>query len=493
MKTNIHYFLLGMLLLTGCDDFLDIRPEATLSSEGIDHTKAENIFLPVSAAYASLRSGNVHAFPFICALEITSDDADKGSTPADNPEARQFDEFTYANDNSLINSIWEGNFDVVSAANNAIQEMPLFEAEMLSENNKEYTKQCAAEAKTIRAYAYFNLVRLFGRVPIIDTTMTAEELAAQTQASTSDLYEFIENDLQEAIELLPTSYTSAYAGRITKYTAMALKAKVHLYQSEWDSVAVLTDRIMASGKFDLLDDFAEVFSMDGENSEESLFEIQSSTLGLSTGDAPYIEYAYVQGPRGNSPSNMQGWGFCIPSDSLIQFLTNRGDSIRSATTFLYRGTLTAEGDSIKTGCSNPVYNGKVYTPSDYNLWNYNGYGFDHNLRIIRYSDVLLMFAEAKVKGATTGTESGFTALGAINKVRVRAGLTALNSVTLQDVWDERRAELALEEDRFFDLVRTGQASTKLVAKGYVEGKNNVFPIPSAQMDLNSNLIQNTNY
>jgi hypothetical protein len=239
--------------------------------------------------------------------------------------------------------------------------------------------------------------------------------------------------------------------RINKYTAMAIKAKVHLYQAEWDSVASLTDKIIASGKYGLLDDFREVFSLDGENTKESLFEIQSSTLGQSSGEQTYLEYAYVQGPRGNTPANLQGWGFCTPSQNLIDVYTSRGEVKRPATTLLYRGTITPEGDSIKTSCTNPVYNGKVYTPSNSNGWNYNGYGFDQNIRVIRYSDILLMYAEALVNGATAPTTCGLSADDAINKVRFRAGLDNISGATIQDIWDERRAELALEEDRFFDL------------------------------------------
>jgi starch-binding outer membrane protein, SusD/RagB family len=493
MKNSITFLLIGLLLFTGCQDFLDIRPEATVPSTGMDHSKSENIYLPISAAYASLRDGNVHAFAYIGAFEITSDNADKGSSPADNPEMLQIDQFTYTPTNGLIKGLWEGYFNVVSAANNAIQEMPLFEAAMMNETNKAYARQCAGEAKTIRAYAYFNLTRMFGKVPLIDSSMTAEQLAAQHQASTSVLYEFIEKDLQEAIAVLPASYSKDWAGRITKYTAIALKAKVHMYQNEWDSVAVLTDRIMASGQFGLLDNFREVFSVDGENSKESLFEIQSSTLGRSSGDVTYLEYAFVQGPRSNSPTNLQGWGFCTPSTNLIQFLTDRNDSIRAAATLLYRGTKTPEGDSIKSKCDNPVYNGKVYTPSALNIWNFNGYGFEHNVRILRYADVLLMYAEAWANGATGYTTSGHTGLSALNEVRKRAGLTNLGTLTMDAVWDERRAELAMEEDRFFDLVRSGRATSVLSTLGYDGTKNNVFPIPATQMQLNQHLVQNPNY
>ena len=273
---------------------------------------------------------------------------------------------------------------------------------------------------------------------------------------------------------------------------MAIKAKAMMYAGDWTEVAALTDGIISSGRFGLLADFREVFSISGENGKESLFEIQSSTLGNINGDAPYMEYAYIQGPRGNSPANLQGWGFCTPSENLISFFNARGEVLRPATTLLYRGTITPEGDKILPTCTNPVYNGKCYTPSYYNNWSFNGYGFDHNVRILRYSDVLLMYAEALLNGAPVGS-SGLSAVDAVNIVRDRAESPLLENVTLQDVWDERRAEFALEEDRFFDLVRTGQAETALASSGYVQGKNNLFPIPANQRQLNPNLQQNPLY
>lgn len=492
-KSHILLFISIAFLLPNCEDFLDQRPEGTIPTTGIDYTKSENIFMPVSAAYAQLRSYRAHVFPYIGAFEIASDNADKGSTPEDNPPMKEIDDLKYQSNNGLINDLWVGYFDIVSSANYAIHQMPRFEAALMNADDKAYAKQSQGEAKFIRAYAYFNLTRLFGRVPIIDTTLTAQQLAAKSQATTQQLYDFIEKDLSEAIVVLPESYTREWAGRITRYSAHALKAKVHLYQSEWDSVAANTDKVISSGRFELLPDFRQVFSIEGENSKESLFEIQSSTLGKTAGEQTFIEYAYVQGPRGNFPSNMQGWGFKTPSQNLIDFFNSRGEVIRPATTLLYRGSKTPEGDSIKTISANPVYNGKVYTPSVYNRWNYNGYGFDHNVRILRYADVLLMFAEAKARGAAVTTVSPLTADDAVNTVRRRAGLPDLAGVSLQQIWDERRAELAMEEDRFFDLVRTGQAATALQNKGFVVGKHEVYPIPAAQLQLNPNLVQNSGY
>ena len=484
--------IIPVLLVASCSEFLGIRPEGTTPAEGIDYSKSENIFKPVSAAYASMRSGNVHAFPYICAFEITSDNADKGSSPEDNPTALALDKFTYDASNSIINDLWVGYYDVVSAANNAIGQMPLFRNAIQNAQTRVTIDQCEAEAKVIRAYAYFNLVRLFGSVPLVDTVMTADQLASLKQSSREDVYQVISRDLDSAISTLPVAYPSSYAGRITSYTARAIKAKAMMYAGNWNEVAKLTDEIITSGRYGLLTDFREVFSIDGENSKESLFEIQSSTLGGITGTAPYIEYAYVQGPRGNSPSNMQGWGFCTPSEDLITFYQSRGEVVRPATTLLYRGTITPEGDEIKATCTNPVYNGKCYTPSIYNNWSNNGYGYDYNVRVLRYAEVLLMYAEALLNGAPVG-ESGITADQAVNLVRHRAQLQPLSGVTLQNVWDERRAELAMEEDRFFDLIRIGQAAETLSSHGFTSGKNEVFPIPANQRQLNPNLVQNPGY
>lgn len=493
MKIRIIAFISVFLSLGSCTDFLDIRPEASVPSIGVDYTKAENIFLPVSAAYANLRNYGAHVFPYIGAFEIASDNADKGSTPEDNPPMKEFDDLTYQSNNALLNDLWTGYYDIVSGANYAIHQMPLFVEALPNAADQNSAIQAQGEAKTIRAYAYFNLTRLFGRVPIVDTILTAEQLASVPQSSTAELYSFIEKDLREAIEVLPETYTKEWAGRITKFTAMGIKAKVHLYMQQYDSVASLTDKIIRSGRYALLPNFREVFSVEGENSSESLFEIQSSTLGKTSGEQTYVEYAYVQGPRGNFPSGMQGWGFKVPSQNLINFYASRGEVIRPATTLLYRGTKTPEGDSIKVTVTNPVYNGKVYTPLIYNTWNYNGYGFEHNIRILRYSDILLMYAEAKVRGAIVPTLSGLTADQAVNLVRRRAGLPDLAGVTLQMIWDERRAELAMEEDRFFDLIRTGQAAIALRSKGFTPGKHEVYPIPAAQMQLNPNLTQNPGY
>ena len=485
----------SVLMLSACADFLGIEPEGTTPATGLDYSKVENIFKPVSAAYASMRTYGTHDVPYFTMFEITSDNADKGSTPEDAAPQKEMDEFTYTSTSSIVGNLWDDYYNVVSAANNAIYQMSQFRADSTLRQNNDNLKlvdECEAEAKFIRAYAYFNLVRCFANIPVIDRVMTSDELAAVEQSPKDAVYDFIKNDLEDAMLGLPATYSKSYAGRATKYTAHALKAKVHLYCAEYDSVAVNAGKVMASGQYRLMNNFREVFSVDGENCEESLFEIQCSDLGKKTGDAPIFEYAYHQGPRSNKPANMQGWGLCTPSQNLIDFYNARGEVIRPATTLLYSGTTTPEGDYISEKCDNPVYNGKVYTPTSYNDWSYNGYGFDHNVRILRYSDVLLMYAEAVVRGAAEYAQAGMNAQAAFDWVRDRAGLSPVG-LSVDAVIDERRAELALEEDRFFDLVRTGKAAAVLGPAGFESGKHEVFPIPEKQRQLNPNLYQNNGY
>jgi hypothetical protein len=478
------------LLAVSCQDFLNIRTEATMPSTGLDYTKTENIFMPVSAAYASMRLGEGEAQNYVAVLGVPSDDDDKGSSVDDGPSVKEFDTFTYGPDNEHIQYVWSIFYNIVSASNYAVESMDKFEEEITSEDGQRQVTECRAEARLIRAYAYWNLVRLFGSVPLIDRTMDSQELANKEVSSVADLYRFIYQDIDAGINDLPESYVDM-PGRYTKYTAMALKAKVAMYNKDWNEAAKQADALIASGKFSLMPKFRDAFSVEHENGPESLMEIQSSDMGQASGAMPICYYGFIQGPR-NGDEPLQGWGYKVPSEALIAFLDSRGDAIRKATTLLERGGTTPEGDVISDKCSNPYYNGKVYVPSRYSTRSFNAYGLDHNMRIIRYAEILLIYAEAMANSATITPTSGYTADQALNEVRARAGLPA-TTATLQNIYDERRAELALEENRFFDLVRWGKAAEVLGPLGFTAGKNEVFPIPSNQRQLNTALPQNPGY
>ena len=491
MKARIIAIALALVATVSCSDFLNIRQEATMPSSGMDYTKTDNIFLPVSAAYASMRLSEGWAQNYVGVMEIVSDDADKGSSESDGPTVGQLDNFTYGPDNNNVEAMWNYFYNISSAANYAIESMDLFEEAITSEQGTQQVKECRGEAKIIRAYAYFNLVRLFGTVPIIDRSMSSSELANMKVSTVEQVYTFIYNDLDDAIAIVPYSFND-YKGRYNKYTAMALKAKVALYRKDWNETARLTDLIIASGKYSLMNRFKDAFNVENEYGAESLMEIGSSDLGQTNGDVmPLCYYGFIQGPRGNKEP-FQGWGYKVPSQALLDFFDARGDAIRKSVTVLVRGETTPEGDLVSDNCTNPYYNGKVYVPCSTNTRSFNAYALDHNMRIIRYADVLLMFAEAVANGTTVTLTSGYTADKALNEVRKRAGLADV-SATLDNIYDERRAELALEENRFFDLVRWGKAATVLAPLGFTANKNEVFPIPGPQRELNPNLPATSGY
>lgn len=461
-----------------------------MPTSGMDYTKVENIFQPVSAAYASMRLSEGRAFNYVSAMGVPSDDDDKGSTVTDGLETKELDEFTYGPTNVHIDAMWVHFYDIVSAANYAVESMAKFEEALSDDTALATVAACRGEAKVIRAYAYFNLVRMFGAVPKIDRTMTAQELGNLAPTSVEGMYEFIYQDLDEAIEALPESFTEK--GRYNRYSAMGLKSKVALYRKDWNEAAAKADAVIASGKFDLEPDFLNAFSIEGEYGKESLMEIGSDDLGQVSGAAPLCYYGFIQGPRSNQPSSMQGWGFKVPSQGLVNFFNSRGDDKRLKVTILKRGENTPYGNPIIDKCPNPYYNGKVCTPSTTNTFTNNSYGLDHNMRLLRYAEVLLIYAEALVEGATGNFQSGMSADAALNKVRERVGLSAV-SATRESIWEERRAELAMEDDRFFDLVRTGQAATVLASKGFKAGKNELFPTPSNQIQVNSGLVKTPGY
>ena len=480
----------ALMAAVSCSDFLDIRTEATMPSAGMDYSKTENIFLPVSAAYASMRMTEGESLNYIAVLEVVSDDADKGSGADDAPAVKEFDDYTYGPENENIGYIWSIFYRMVSAANNAIESMDRFQESITSEEGLRTVAECRAEGRLIRAWAYFNLVRLFGSVPLIDRSMSSEELAAMEVSPEEAIYRFIYQDLDAAIATLPDSYVDM-PGRYTCFTARALKAKVALYNRDWNEAALQADAVMASGRFSLMPQYRDAFSVVHENGSESLMEIQSSDLGQASGAMPICYYGFIQGPR-NGAEPLQGWGFKVPSKALIAFLDGRGDAARKAATVLERGGTTPEGDVISPMCANEYYNGKVYVPSRYNQRSFNAYALDHNMRLIRYADVLLIYAEALANGAAITPLSGYTADAALNEVRARAGLPA-TTATLAAIYDERRAELALEENRFFDLVRWGMAAEVLGPLGFTAGKNERFPIPTAQRQLNPNLPATPGY
>lgn len=487
MKNKIYKNLIvGMLTVSmtlfSCNDYLDFPAEGVVPSEEFFQT-AEQAEQSVVAIYAHMRAWTMVAFAYIIMQEITSDNAVKGSAVGDASFINDFDRFTFTSNQFILNDYWSGRYQGINRANQAISNIP---AIAMDESRK---ARLIGEAKFARAMFYFDLVRAFGDIPM-PTSVENTQTESTMKRPKEEVYALIIQDLQDAISVLPEQYSAGDIGRATVWSAHGLLAKVYLYRQEWDNVLTHTSAIINSGRFALLDDFYEVFRIENENSVESIFEIQASGVpGISDLGS---QYSQVQGVRGE---NGFGWGFNLPSDDLIAAFDAAGDTERKNATILMRGDVTPDGDVIEgvpagqiEGVDQPRYNGKSYVPRNRQVSGI-AEGAEQNIRVLRYPEILLIDAEAK---AQKGDAAG--AAASLNIVRERAGLDPIQSPTLQDIWNERRLELAMEGDRFFDLVRTGQAATVLGPLGFVAGKHEVFPIPQNMVDITNNAIeQNANY
>ena len=467
-----------LVLIAGCSkSFLDVAPigqqtSATFFANAADATAA------VTSCYGHLNEWRVAGFAHLAVTSITSDDAEKGSVPGDAGFLNDFDNFTFTATQFEIDDYWTGQYAGVNLCNQSIDNIPGISMDASLQ------ARLIGEAKFIRAYHYFNLVRAFGGVPKVDhVPVTADELNP-VRASAADIYALIESDLNAAIAILPVSYPATEIGRATKGAAMGMLAKVKMYEKKWAEVLALTDQVIAL-PYALMSDYYKMFRVAYENNSESLFEAQANTFANDCGT--YCQYSEVQWVR------PVGWGFNVPTSDLVNAY-EPGDQ-RKAATIIFSGETTQDGDVIPLNSPNPRYNKKIYVPSSVpNACGY-AYGRDQNRRILRLGEIYLIRAEAANELNDT-----VKAKASLNIIRNRAGLpsvNALNQANLRTkIWNERRIELAMEEDRFFDLVRQGRAGQVLRAQGkqFVDGKNELFPIPDRQITLSGNkLTQNPNY
>ncbi|ANH83404.1 hypothetical protein A8C56_22625 [Niabella ginsenosidivorans] len=513
MKKRYNYILPGFITILfislSCNrDFLNVPPQGQLTEEQalIDPDAADKL---VGGIYNSLYSQSTLGVNWIVLGSIASDDADKGSTPSDNGfNVSDVDNFTFDANTTIFNNIWTGYYGAISRANKALA---ILDASSIDESIK---KRLTGEAKFLRGLFYFNLVRAFGGVPKLIVVPKPEEAnndEYQTRASKEEIYDLITADLQEAVTDLPEKgETGTQVGRANKGAAQALLAKVYLYLKDWQKTYDLSLAVMTSGKYDLATDYTNMFREVGANNIESIFEVQTGPSKSTTGSCDGISpnFSNFQGPRAKSgwPNNIidgkvysgdLGFGMNTPSEDLANAYED-GDKRRAGTIIFISPTSTTtlwDGFQIPSQPSveNSRYNYKGYHSPFKETLPCSGSVNDKdnkpkNIRVIRFAEVLLMNAEAAI-------HLGKDAQTPLDRVRSRAGLTVVPA-TEANIWKERRIELAMESDRFFDIVREGIAGSVLRAQGknFVDGKNEVFPIPQAQIDLSGKrLTQNPNY
>lgn len=480
MKANKWIYALMLLVVfsfSSCKDYLEFPPEGTIPAEGFFETE-DHAVQSVNSIYAHMRGWEMVAFAYIIMQEIPSDNSQKGSEVGDASFINDYENFAFTANQFVIKDYWAGRYRGINLCNQSITNIP--EITM----NETLKTRLIAEAKFLRALLYFDLVRAYGDVPTPTKVPVGPEINFRTPKD--EVYALIEADLMDAINILPDSYDNADKGRATSGAAKGILAKVYLYQERYADAERLAGEIVSSGKYSLIPDFYDVFRVPAENGPESIFEIQAQQVEGNDG-VSFCQHSEVQSVRGQ-----WGWGFNIPTDDLAAAFDAAGDTERKAATILYKGDVTQDGDLIigvnaLEGAARPRYNGKAYYPPSYQVFGPTGSG--QNIRVLRYAEILLIQAEAMIRQGNTGG-----AAGPLNQVRSRAGLADINSPSLDDVLRERRLELAMEGDRFFDLVRTGQAATVLASKGFTPNKNELFPVPQELIDLSEgNLTQNPGY
>ncbi|WP_051416448.1 RagB/SusD family nutrient uptake outer membrane protein [Asinibacterium sp. OR53] len=488
-KIYHRYFISGALLalvvFTGCNKtFLDVPPQGQQPSQQFWKSDADAA-KAVNAMYANLHEWKNIAFAPIAVESMGSDDAEKGSSPSDATFMNKFHNFTATSTEGQIADFWAGQYQNINFANQVLDNVPGI---TMDDNLK---NRYLAEAKFIRAYSYFRLVRAFGDVPL---RLTVPKSAAEynvPRTPKAQVWAAIEKDLTDAAAVLPQSYGAADVGRATKGAALGMLAKVSMYQKKWQAVFDLTTQVMGMG-YSLFPDFEKLFRTQNKNSSESVFEIQCKLI-LGNKAASNSQYSQVQGVRGSVGG---GWGFNVPTPDLVAEF-EPGDT-RKAGTIIFRGETTAEGDVIPPTGDNPMYNKKSYVPFSQYVSGYNE-GADQDFMVLRFADILLMNAEASNELGKPAQ-----ALISLNKVRARArgsNPAVLPDVTTTDqgalrnaIWHERRVELAMEFDRFFDVIRQGRAATVFGPRGFVAGKNEVLPIPQNEIDLSAGVLtQNPGY
>lgn len=495
---NISQAVLGTALIAslmlgqGCKkSFLNVQAKGTVAATQFWRNQ-DDATAAIDAMYANLHEWTNIAFAPIAVESMGSDDVDKGSTPTDAAFMNDFHNFTANSGEGQIADFWAGEYRTINFANQILGNVPGISMDA------GLKARYLAEAKFIRAYCYFRLVRAFGGVPLrLSLPKTAADYNLP-RASKEQVWAAIEQDLTDAAGVLPQSYAAADIGHATKGAALALHAKVAMYQQKWSEMLDFTNQVMGLG-YSLFPNYEQMFRTNHKNNSESIFEIQCMLIPNHP-EQSNSQYSQVQGVRGSTGG---GWGFNVPSAELAAAYEPH-DPRRDAT-IIFRGETTPEGDAIPSSGDNPMYNQKSYVPFSLYVSGFNE-GCQQDKIVLRYAEVLLMNAEANNE-----LNNPTAALVSLNAVRDRARNFAIANgdltpgilppVTTTDktalrnaIWNERHVELAMEFDRYFDVIRQGRGAAVFGNRGFKAGKNEVWPVPQNEIDLSAGVLtQNPGY
>lgn len=485
-------FLFALLLMTAssCKKFLQEDPKNVVSITNYYTTQADAI-AAVNSIYSYLNStstgttAGVYHSSFWITAGLSSDEMQNQQLAA--PDLDQLANFTYSSQNSTLQEIWTMHYKAITIANIAIGRIPGITMDTALRS------RLIGEARCLRGLLYFNLVRMFGHIPLV---LLENEPLTPTVAATDDVYTQILSDLSAAEAVLPLSYPPGNGrGRATKGAAMAIEAKVYLTLQQWQHAADKAMAVINSQQYALWPNFADVFKLSSRGGQEAIFSVG---FGDANGAISFWEVGQFNvrllppDLSQEGVQNAQGWQ--VPTQQLYD--TYDPNDNRRQVTFI---TQIHRKD------------GSVYTIRPYiqKYWDTaaepTGNGSANDFPVIRYADVLLMYAEASNELGNSGDAHQY-----INMIRKRARFNGstyppgavpdyagLSQADMRAaIINERRLEFVAEGQRWFDLVRTNTLAqlVPLAKPGVTPAdKNALFPIPQHEIDLNKNLVQNTGY
>jgi len=468
------------LWVSACSDFLSVLPETERTIENFYKTAAD-YNTAVIGTYATLKHAGLYGTgggSLIWLGEVSTDNTEYGYTRTPvSAIGFEIEDLNYSLSNTYFRDAWQGHYQGVGRANAILDRIAT------AAIDDALKAQYEGEARFLRAMFYFNLVQLFGDVQLVQTEIKDPYATAGILRSpASEVYALIEADLATAAEKLPATIAAANAGRASKWAAKTLLGKVNLAQKKYAPAAAVLKEVMDANAYKLMPNYSDVFSASTSfaNNKEVILAVQNKGGQIGQGGGFYslwTPFAAISPDFGISGG--PGDGVNKPTADLIAAYET-GDLRKAASV----ATSYTNASGVVINEPYPVkfiQTGIIRGESDVDY------------PILRYADVLLMYAEA-----LNEQNQPAASLPLINQVRKRAGLPELTVTTQADVRlaleKERRVEFAFESQRWFDLKRTDRFVPVMSAKGYpARAFQNLYPVPLREIELNKNLTQNTGY
>jgi len=515
MKNKLLLFIVLVSCLFSCSkDFLNLTPQTSLSSASFFKDNVQ-FMQALNASYVPLRAVVKVA---IYEDEMRSDNtfftiyqANRGFEPHREAYPQFLDNALSSAVSNSPGSRWTSDYSGISQVNTILSQLAT--ADFLSQGAKD---SLTGEASFLRAFYYFDLVTHYGGVPLhLEPVKSADE-SFKARNTVDEVYTQIRADLNTAIPLLPTVTSFPQAGRVSKGAAKMLSAYVYMTQPTRDYPKAEQElKDITNMNYSLLTNYEDVFTPSNKNNSESIFDVQYMSDLVS---GQQSEFAWVFMPKATNTTFLMGYdggrmnifsGWNVPTDEMVKSYET-GDKRLPASVAVVEGTISGVEDFTITALKSPVgyttpagstfrYMIKKYFHPPYSV----SFNTPDNFPIFRYSGALLLLAECLVE---QGKQAD--ALPYLNQVRTRAGLSSLAAATKDNVADEMRHELAFENHRWLDLIRTGKAIAATTAKGTrlkaiygwilpaafnVTEQRLIYPIPAREIQINANLTQNPGY